>query len=209
MTIRIVIVDDHTLVRSGFRLLLEQIEGFTVAGEAENGKKALELITAEQPDVVITDMAMPVMTGLDLVQNVHSRWPDVKCILLSMYKTRQYVKSALAAGAVGYLLKESVNSELEVAVKTVISGRSYLSPSLSLTMDGDAIEQGGLGVLTARQVEVLRQIAEGFTTKQIAMNLKLSPKTVETHRAQMMSRLEIYSIAELVRLALREGLIDG
>ncbi|MCL4110396.1 UNVERIFIED_CONTAM: hypothetical protein GTU68_025408 [Idotea baltica] len=210
--VRILVVDDHTLVRSGFRLLLEQIEGFTVIGEAENGQKALELIETEVPDVVIADIAMPVMTGLVLVATVRSRWPDVRCLLLSMHKTPQYVRSALEAGAAGYLLKDSVDSELETAVRTVVEGGSYLSPALSQTMiDGLTNRTGNspgvLESLTARQIQVLTQIAEGFTTKQIALNLDVSPKTVETHRTQLMNRLGIFSVAELVRVAIREGLV--
>ena len=211
--VRIMIVDDHTLVRSGFRLLLEQIDGFEVVGEAPNGQQALDLMDAAHPDVLITDIAMPVMTGLQLISEVKTRWPGVSCILLSMHKTSQYVRSAIEAGASGYLLKESVDSELELAVRTVFGGESYLSPALSKTMiDGlanrDARAIGGLESLTSRQIEVLKQIAEGFTTKQIAVNLEVSPKTVEAHRAQLMSRLEIYSVADLVRLAIREGLVE-
>lgn len=212
--IRIMIVDDHSLVRSGFRLLLEQVDGFQVVAEAEDGEKALDILRIGQPDVLITDIAMPGMSGLELVKHVSKTWPAVRCLLLSMHKTSQYVKSAIEAGAAGYLLKDSVDSELEAAVNTVAAGNSYLSPRLSQAMiDGvvnaDGSTGGPLQSLTARQLEVLKQIAEGFTTKQIAMNLELSPKTVETHRAQLMSRLDIYSVADLVRLAIREGLVTA
>ena len=212
-SIRILVVDDHTLVRSGFRLLLEQVADFTVIGEAENGQKALDLIEIEQPDIVITDIAMPVMTGLVLAARIRTKWPAVRCLLLSMHNTPQYVRSALDAGAAGYLLKDCVDSELETAVRTVVHGGSYLSPALSQTMIDGLVKRtsdspSALETLTARQTQVLTQIAEGYTTKQIALNLGVSPKTVETHRTQLMNRLEIFSVAELVRLAIREGLIE-
>ncbi len=211
--IRIMVVDDHSLVRSGFRLLLEQISGFSVIAEAASGEAAVEIITSDQPDVLITDIAMPGMSGLDLVTEVRSTWPDIRCVLLSMHKTSQYVRSAIEAGAAGYLLKDSADSELETAVRTVVSGKSYLSPALSQAMI-DGVVNGGAGsvrpldLLTARQTEVLKQISSGYTTKQIALNLGLSPKTIETHRSQLMARLDIYSVADLVRLAIREGLIE-
>lgn len=210
--IRILIVDDHTIVRSGFRLLLEQIEGFDVVGEAEDGAAALDLIESTSPNVVITDLAMPGIAGLELVSRIKAGWPDIACILLSMHKSAQYVKSALKAGAVGYLLKDSAGSEVEVAVRAVVRGESYLSPAASRPVIDDFVSPpapaNSVALLTDRQIEVVKQMAEGFSTKEIAANLGLSPKTVETHRAQLMKRLDIYDVAGLVRFAIREGLVN-
>ena len=199
--VRIVIVDDHTLVRSGFRLLLESIDGFDVVADATNGEEALELIEKATPDIVITDIAMGGMSGIELTAEVLKRWPTTQCIVLSMYKTAPYVKSALAAGASGYLLKESVDAELELAIRSVVKGETYLSPVVA-----DLLVAKKDYALTRRQTEVLRAIAEGMTTKETARHLGVSPKTVETHRAELMKRLDIYDIAGLVRFALREGL---
>ncbi len=211
MTIRIVIVDDHTLVRSGFRLLLEKVEDFEVVDEAGGAEAALKLIAAHQPDVVVTDIQMEGMTGIDLTREVVKNWPAVRCIVLSMHKSGPYVKSALAAGASGYLVKDSVAVEMELAVRAVMRGESYLSPSVaSLMIDNANHPSGGGGpvsALTRRQTEVLRMIAQGDSTKEIALKLGLSPKTIETHRAELMKRLDIFDVAGLVRFAIREGLV--
>lgn len=200
--IRIVVVDDHNLVRAGFRLLLESIEGLQVVGEASNGTDALRVIDETTPNVVVTDIAMDGMNGIELTAELQKREADIRCIVLSMYKTAPYVKSALSAGACGYLLKESVDAELELAVRSVFRGDTYLSPAVAgLLLSGSDTQP----VLTKRQTEVLKAIAEGLTTKETALQLGVSPKTVETHRAELMKRLDIYDVAGLTRYALREG----
>lgn len=205
--IRIIIVDDHSLVRSGFRLLLERINGLDVIGDYSDAEQALTAISLTPPDVLITDIAMPGISGIDLVERVRNDHHPVRCIVLSMYKSAQYVRSALAAGAVGYLLKDSVDAELEIAIRAVMRGETYLSPGVANAVVGAIRETPGIRDLTKRQVQVLQQIAEGRNTKEIAMDLGVSPKTVETHRAELMRRLDIYDIAGLVRLAIREGLV--
>lgn len=202
--IRIVIADDHNLVRAGFRLLLETIDDIEVVGEASNGDDALQLVKQLTPNVLITDIAMGETNGIQLVTEVHNQCPDTKCIILSMHKTTPYVKAALSAGASGYLLKESVDAELELAVRAVLRGETFLSPAVA----GLLLAAPDRPVLTKRQTEVLTAIAEGLTTKETALRLGVSPKTVETHRAELMKRLDIYDVAGLVRYALREGFVE-
>lgn len=203
--IRIVVVDDHNLVRAGFKMLLEHIEDFDVVGEASNGVDALEVVEELKPNIVVTDIAMDQMTGIELTGELHKRELDVRCIVLSMHKTTPYVKSALAAGACGYLLKEAADAELEIAIRAVFRGETYLSPAVAGLLLNGANDKP---VLTKRQTEVLTAIAEGLTTKETALRLGVSPKTVETHRAELMKRLDIYDVAGLVRYALREGYVE-
>lgn len=203
--IRIVVVDDHNLVRAGFRMLLEHVTDFDVVGEAANGVDALKVVAELKPNIVVTDIAMDKMTGIELTGELHKSEPDVRCIVLSMHKTTPYVKSALSAGACGYLLKESVDAELELAVRAVFRGDTYLSPAVAGLLVGGPNDKP---VLTKRQTEVLTAIAEGLTTKETALRLGVSPKTVETHRAELMKRLDIYDVAGLVRYALREGYVE-
>lgn len=201
--LRLIVVDDHTLVRSGFLRLLEEVDGFEIVADAPDAETALRLVEAHQPDIVVTDIAMPGMSGIDLTRQVVNQWPNVRCLVLSMHKSGPYIKSALDAGASGYLLKDSASNELVMAVKAVGRGETYLSPKIaSLVLTG-----GPLSGLTKRQTEVLQMIAKGESTKGIALQLGLSPKTIETHRAELMKRLNIYDVAGLVRFAIREGLV--
>lgn len=210
--IRVVLADDHALVRAGIRSLLGAMIDVEVVGEASSGEEALALAQRERPDVVLMDIAMKGITGLEAAARMREQHPAVRVVILSMHAGEEYVLQALRAGAVGYLLKDAATGELELALRTVIRGESWLSPAVSRQVvegyvqrvGGDA---GGADVLTARQREVLRHVAGGKSTKEIAFVLNLSVKTVETHRAQIMERLGIRDVAGLVRYALRTGLI--
>ena len=214
---RIVLADDHTLVRAGLRALLEQIDGVTVVAEVSDGGAALEAVRENRPDVLVTDVSMAGMHGLELAERVRAELPATRVIVLSMYSSEEYVVRALKAGASGYLLKDSATAELALALAVVARGETYLSPGASKRLVqrvtggiGEPEGPGGpLDALTVRQREVLTLIAEGVHTKEIAHRLKLSPKTVEAHRAQIMKRLGIRDIPGLVRLAIRAGLISG
>ena len=210
--VRVLLVEDHTLVRAGFRALLEKLEGVQVIGEVSNGRAALKVSKELQPDVVLMDIAMPEMNGLQATGRIRQECPNTKILMLSMYTNEEYLKEALRAGAAGYLLKDADRTELELAIKTVWRGDTYLTPAVAkFTVNAycrkDDPDPGPLGRLTGRQREILQLIAEGCSTKQIAQRLDLSVKTVETHRAQLMDRLEIHDIPGLVRLAIRTGLV--
>jgi DNA-binding NarL/FixJ family response regulator len=209
--IRVVLVDDHALVRAGMRSLLGSMESVEVVGEASSGEEALALARGAQPDVVLMDIAMKGMTGLDAASRMREANPGVRVIILSMHAGEEYVLQALRAGAVGYLLKDAATGELELALRSVMRGESWFSPAVSRqVVEGYVQRVGGepaADVLTARQREVLRLVAGGKSTKEIAFDLNLSVKTVETHRAQIMERLGIRDVAGLVRYALRTGLV--
>lgn len=215
MGTRIVLADDHALVRQGFRALLSSISDFEVVGEAGNGREALRLIRTLAPQVVLMDVAMPELNGLDATAHAMREWPQLKVIIVSMHASEAYVIEALRAGAAGYLLKNADADELERAIRAVVRGERYLAPSVSqhvidrfLRTEGGT-QAGDESGLSARQREVLQLIAEGRSTREIAERLNLSVKTVETHRAQLMQRLEIFEVAGLTRYALRIGLIDA
>ncbi len=217
---RILLVDDHLLVRAGLRTLLEQMTDTEVIGEASNGREALEIIKANPPDIVLMDITMAEMNGLVATAQITHECPQVRVIMLSMHATKEYVTQALQAGASGYLLKDAAPTELDLAVKSVMRGEKYLSPAVSTHVIADYLQRttGGPASkadtelsspapLTLRQREILQLIAEGNTTKEIAAKLNLSVKTVETHRTQLMERLDIHDIAGLVRYAIRIGLV--
>lgn len=218
--IRIVLVDDHTLVRAGMRALLDKMTGIDVVAEASDGREALHLLGSVQPDVVVMDIAMRGLNGLEAALQMKKDAPQVRVIILSMHANEEYVIQALHAGAMGYLLKDAATAELEVAIRAVARGKTYLSPVVSKHVITNYLhrvsgsEEGGLrhepslgDSLTSRQREILQLIAEGSTTREIAETLHLSVKTIETHRAQLMDRLDIHDIAGLVRYAIRTGLI--
>lgn len=213
--IRVVLADDHALVRAGMRSLLGGMSDVQVVGEASSGEEALQIAESEHPDVVLMDIAMKGMTGLDAAARMRERHPSVRVIILSMHSGEEYVLQALRAGAVGYLLKDAATGELELALRSVMRGESWFSPAVSRqVVEGYVQRVGGEAtaeVLTPRQREVLRLVAGGKSTKEIAYDLNLSVKTVETHRAQIMERLGIRDVAGLVRYALRTGLVppDG
>jgi DNA-binding NarL/FixJ family response regulator len=213
---RIVLAEDHTLVRKGMRLLIETIPGLSVVGEAADGFEALQLIEQHLPDCVLMDLAMPGLSGIEAVRLSKAKFPNIPILVVSMHADEAYVHQALAAGAAGYLLKGSDKEELEIAVRAVCSGETYLTPAISKTLvtaltrkSQTSSASSPLELLTLRQREVLRLVAEGNSTKQVAARLVLSVKTVEAHRGAIMERLGIRDLAGLVRFAIRAGLVAG
>ena len=209
--IRILLAEDHALVRAGIRSLLASVPDLEVVGEAGDGREALAILERIPADVVILDITMPGMNGLEAASRIAERWPATKVIILSMHSNEEYVSRALRAGAAGYLLKDAGTSELEAAIRAVVRGQTFLSAAVSRRAPaGDGAAQGptALEALTPRQREVLQLIAEGHSTKGTAAVLGLSVKTVETHRTQLMQRLAIHDVAGLVRYAMRAGLIN-
>lgn len=212
MKIRVLIADDHALVRAGIRALVEKIEGVVVVGEAGKGSEALELVEEHRPDLMLLDLTMPDGGGFEVLAHVRKQFPEIRAIVLTVHEAGEYAIRALREGAAGFLLKSAASTELEQAIQTVITGERYISPEMSKKI----VEEVGKGTtkrelldtLSPRQREVLRLIAEGRTTKQIAQELGISVKTVETHRAQLMERLGIRDVAGLVRYAILVGLID-
>ena len=212
--VRIVIADDHTIVRGGIRLLLESLESVQVVAEAADGFEALELVRTYQPDVLVADIAMPGINGLDLVRRMGEESLPTQAVILSMHADEEYVHRAIAAGARGYVLKGSGIEELGMAIQSVFRGEVFLSPAITRPIVESYLDRGGSrampgGELTPRQREVLHLIAEGETTKAVANRLGISAKTVEAHRSQLMERLQIYDVAGLVRYAIRTGLISS
>jgi DNA-binding NarL/FixJ family response regulator len=210
--IRILLVDDHVLVRAGLRLLLEKIPWVEVAAEASDGLEAFELIKTHLPHVVLMDISMPQLNGLDAVARITKTFPAVKAIILSMYADENYARQALRVGASGYLLKNAAVAELELAMQAVVNGEIYLSPRISKfviegCLEGSEIKRGPGTQLTSRQREIVQLLAEGKTAKEIAFLLNLSAKTIEAHRAESMSRLDIHDLPTLVRYAMRVGLV--
>ena len=211
---RILLADDHGLVRAGIRSLLEKVPGIEVVGEASNGRETLELIKAELPNLVLMDITMPDLGGLEALPRIIKNFPSIKVVILSAHATEEFVSRALRSGAAGYMLKDAATVELELGIKSVAQGRTYLSPSISRTIVNSylqrmADELSPLEQLTSRQREILQLIAEGKNTKEIASLLGISVKTVESHRLQLMSRLDIHEVAGLVRYAIRSGLVSS
>ncbi len=211
--IRVLLVDDHPIVRAGVRAELEKIPDVQVVAEGSDGREALELIAAHRPAVVFMDISMRGLNGLETTERVVKDFPEVRVIILSVHQNEQYFWHALKAGAVGYLLKKDATSELPNALRRVVSGEIYLAKDLSNRLVRRlplqiAHHKTPLERLTSRQREILQLIAEGQTTKAIGLILKVSPKTVEYHRAKLMERLRIFDIPGLVRFALQSGLIS-
>jgi len=213
MSIRIVIADDHQIVRQGLRLLLERESGMEVVGEAEDGRSTVTLVKKLIPDVVVMDVKMPDMNGIEASHQILSQLPKVKVIALSMYDDRRFVIDMLKAGAQGYLLKDCAFEELTQALRLVMANKTYLSPGIAEIVVKDYVSldskpsQSVSSVLTAREREVLQLIAQGKRTSQIADILHIGVKTVDTHRQQIMNKLRTRSVAELTKYAIREGLI--
>lgn len=214
--LRVILADDHALVRAGLRALLERLADVEVVAEADDGRVAVALARQHRPDVVCMDIGMPGLNGVDATAQLGQQCPAVRVLMLSMHKNEEYVSHALQAGAAGYLLKDAAPAELDVALQAVARGDVYLSPAVSHHVVSSYVQRvrapsGGppASRLTQRQREVLQLIAEGRTTKQIAATLHLSPKTVETHRRQVMERLAVHDIAGLVRYAVRVGLVSA
>src|SRR5436190_602169 len=211
--IRVILADDHPIVRLGIRTELEKLEGVELVGEASDGREAVEMAKDLQPDVVFMDISMPGLRGLEATAAITKQCPKVRVIILSRWDNEEYYWGALRAGASGYLLKKGGVGELGTALKRVMGGEIYLSKEISnrlvkkFPLQRIAQTRSPLEQLTERQREILQLIAEGQTTKAIALILKVSPKTVEYHRAKLMERLNIYDIPGLVRFALRSGLV--
>jgi DNA-binding NarL/FixJ family response regulator len=209
---RIVLVDDHTLVRAGLRALIETIPEMSVIAEAGDGRGGLAAVQAHRPDVLVTDVTMGDMTGLELTERVRAAFPEIRVVILSMFATDEYVIRALKAGASAYLLKDAAQQELEIALRAALRGETYLSPGASKRLVErvtGAAAPTPLDSLTPRQREILRLIAQGVPAKEIAHRLGVSRKTVDAHRAQIMERLEIADTAGLTRFAIREGLVSS
>lgn len=212
-SIRIILADDHPIVRNGIRAELEDVPGAEVVGQASDGREALELVKTLSPDLVFMDISMHGLNGLEATARITREFPGVRVVILSMHQNEEYFWRALKAGAAGYLLKKAATAELRTAVAQVLNGEIYLSKEISrrlvkkLPLQQIAHRKSPLEELTDRQREILQLIAEGQTTKAIALILKVSPKTVEYHRAQLMQRLNIFDIPGLVRFALQSGLI--
>jgi DNA-binding NarL/FixJ family response regulator len=214
MGIRLLVADDHALFRAGIRKLLQSFEGVDVVGEAADGHEALRLSETHRPDLLLMDIAMPGLNGVDAAARLAREGRRPRVIILSMHTGEEHVLRAIRAGAAGYVLKDATPAELETAVRAVARGETYLSPAISRYVVEDYVRRAGgdhgpLDRLTPRQREILQLIAEGNTTKAIAAKLGLSVKTVETHRAQLMERLEVRDLAALVRLAVRLGLVTS
>jgi DNA-binding NarL/FixJ family response regulator len=212
MAIKIILADDHRLMREGLRVLLETQPGIEIVAEAENGRETLQLVRKYKPDVVLMDIAMPDLNGIDATRQIVSEFPKIKIIALSMHTNKKFIVEMLTAGASGYLIKDSALEELSKAINTVINNRIYLSPIItSVVVEDYRVSKSPADIvspvsLTPREREVLQLIAEGKTTKEIAACLNLSVKTIETHRMQMMNKLNMHSVAELTKYAIREGI---
>ncbi|HZT39258.1 MAG TPA: response regulator transcription factor [Bryobacteraceae bacterium] len=208
--IRVFLADDHTMVRQGFRLILSSQPDIEIVGEAGNGREAVELAEKLHPDVIVMDVAMPELNGIEATRRLAASSPRSRVLALSMHKDSVYVREILRAGARGYLLKDSIDSDLVNAVRAVARGDGYLSPGVSDAVLSDYRRHvtDPLDLLTSREREVLQLIAEGKTNKEIATSLKLSVYTVDAHRGRIMEKLNLHSTGELVRFAVRNGLID-
>ena len=210
--LRVLLADDHALVRAGLRKLLESIPGVEVVAEAGDGREALALVASKKPDLALLDITMPGLNGLEATEHIGREHPGTRVILLSMHASEEHVLQALRAGAAGYLPKDAALEELELAINAARKGETYLSPAVSRHVS-DYVRRTGAEAtpretLTPRQREILQLIAEGHSTKRIAGTLGVSVKTVETHRSQLMEKLDIHDVAGLVRYAIRIGLVS-
>jgi DNA-binding NarL/FixJ family response regulator len=214
MPVRIVIADDHRIVREGLRHLLEKRTDFNVVGEASDGESAVRLARELSPDIVIVDISMPGLNGIEATRRILAERPDIRVLALSMHSDRRFVIETLKAGASGYLLKDSAFDELARAIEVVMARGAFLSPAITEMVVRDYVAQSGcddnavFSVLTPREREVLQLMAEGKPTKAIAAHLAVSVKTVETYRQQIMEKLDLHSVAELTKYAVREGLTE-
>ena len=210
MALQILVTDDHRLLREGLRSLLEN-QGFQVRGEAADGRTAVKLAKTLQPDAVIIDITMPGLNGIDATKQIHQDCPEVKVIVLSMRSDSRAVLEAFAAGASAYLLKEAAFEEVVVALKVVMQGKTYLSPAIAHLVVRNSVEHWSTSSgqmrrgISGREREILQLVAEGRSSKEMAASLYVSVKTIETHRKQIMDKLNLHSIAELTKYAIREG----
>ena len=213
MSIRVLIADDHKIMLAGLRSLLEKQTDFDVVGEADNGRLAVKMAHEKKPDVVVMDVSMPDLNGIEATMQICESLPETRVIALSMHSDKRFVMGMLRAGASGYLLKDCASQELANAILQVATGKKYLSPEITGVVLGDILQGESSGEvatatsqLSPREREVLQLIAEGWSTKQIASHLYVSVKTIETHRRQIMKKLDLHSIADLTKYAIREGL---
>jgi len=213
MKIRVLIADDHKIMLAGLRSLLEKQTDIEVVAEAENGRKAVQKAQETKPDIVVMDVSMPDLNGIEATTQIIESVPETRVVALSMHSDKRFVVGMLRAGASGYLLKDCASQELANAIHQVAGGKKYLSPEITgVVIDdylvGGSSEEGGTAAsrLSAREREVLQLIAEGWSTKQIATHLYVSVKTIETHRRQIMKKLDLHTIADLTKYAIREGL---
>ena len=212
--LRLLLGDDHTLVRHGLRKILEEQPEWEVVSEVGDGREAVREAVAHKPDVAIIDVAMPLLNGIDATQQIVRRVPDTRVLMLSMHADEAYVMRALQAGATGYMVKDSAGKELLTAVETVASGRRYFSPAIEKLVQDDPGRTGGAGfadryeTLSTREREIFQLIAEARSNKEVAALLDISPATVETHRARILQKLDVHNIAEVVLYAVRRGIIS-
>ncbi|UCF74084.1 MAG: response regulator transcription factor [Deltaproteobacteria bacterium] len=211
---RIVIVEDHTILREGLRALLSSSPDFEIVGEAEDGRGAIQCVENVKPDLVLMDLSMPRMNGMDAIREIKKLCPGTKILALTVHKAEEYVRATLQAGADGYVLKDATHPELVMAIKSVLAGKPYLSPGVSEKVIEGYLEgrkrlkfRSGWDILTQREREILKLIAEGHKNKEIADYLCLSVKTVETHRANLMRKLDLHDLSALTTFAVEKGLI--
>lgn len=214
-TVRILVADDHTIIRSGLRMLLERQPGFQVVGEAADGRQAVELARALRPDVAMLDIAMPNLNGIEAARQIAAELPKTSIVILSVHSDEAYVLKALKAGARGYLLKDSAESDILNAVRMVSAGKAFFSPAISKVLVEDYVRQLELrgmddsyDLLTTREREILQLLAEGRANRDIAALLNLSVYTVETHRSNILQKLNLHSLPELILYAVRKGVIS-
>jgi DNA-binding NarL/FixJ family response regulator len=212
--VRILLADDHAMLRDGVRMVLEAHPGFEVVGTADDGAEAVALAHSLQPDIAVLDVAMPELNGLDATREIRACCPETEIVILSMHEGEDYLREALRAGAAGYVLKRAAAKELVGAIQAVQRGESYLDPALTRTLISDYVRKVDRAdlpadALTERELEVLKLVAEGFTNRQIAARLDISIKTVQSHRANLMDKLDLHDRTELVRYAIRRGLITA
>jgi two-component system response regulator NreC len=213
--LRIVLAEDHTILREGLRALLSANPNFEIIGEAQNGREAVRCVEKLEPDLLLMDLSMPRMSGMDAIREIKRRYPEVKIIALTVHKTEEYLLTTLKAGADGYVLKDATHEELVMAIKNVMGGKSYLSPGVSEKIITGYLEgrksnrtASPWETLSQREREVLKLIAEGFKNKEIAEDLCISLKTVEKHRANLMKKLDLHNAATLTVYAVQKGLVN-
>lgn len=212
--IRVLLADDHTILRDGIRALLEDQEDFAVVGEAEDGQAAVRMASQLKPDVVVMDIAMPILNGLEATRQIQRDLPQVRVLILTMHENEEYIRQVLAAGALGYVLKDAAARDLIGAIRTVYQGEAVLSPAITRLVIEDYLRWGDIrpqdmsNGLTPREREVLQLIAEGYTNKSIAEILSISVKTVQTHRTNLMAKLDLHDRGELIKYAIQKKIID-
>ena len=213
--LRIVLAEDHTILREGLRALLSADPAFEIIGEAPDGREAVRCVEKLEPDLLLMDLSMPRMSGMDAIREIKKRYPDIKIIALTVHKTEEYLLATLQAGADGYVLKDATHDELVLAIKNVMRGKSYLSPGVSEKVIEGYLEgkesnrpRSSWETLSQREREVLKLIAEGYKNKEIAEDLCISLKTVEKHRANLMKKLDLHNAAALTVYAMQKGLVN-